>query len=143
MKCGEIMRYTFGGKFISKSGERCEGLYTFGKYGLPELLAFDYLKDGISQEKFACENRILIAENLEDAKAYVNNLSHAYKREFDRDARRSRVDRAEFGFYLLKVDSPIFKGYDLVSYPVTAKKDGFPNIRAYQLKLKNGDKNSH
>lgn len=136
------MRYTFGGKFISKQGEYCEGIYTFGKYGLPELLDFKYLEHGISQEKFDCENRILVANTLEEAQEFVKHLSHVYKREFDKDARRSRCSRDKFGFYLLKLDSLKFKGYELVSYPTTAKKDGFPNIRLYQLKLKKAKENS-
>lgn len=129
------MRYTFGARIYSKDGLG-DGIYTFGELGLPELLSFECLKKAVEIGHLGFKNKILVANSLKEAQEYVKHLSKIYRYEFDKQAKRYNIDKKELRFFLLKLDSLKFKGFEFI--PISsAKKDGFPNIEAHLFRLKN------
>ena len=130
------MRYTFGARIHNKDDGLVDGIYTFGELGLPELLSFECLKKAVEIGHLGLKNKILVANSLKEAQEYVKHLSKIYRYEFNKQAKRYNIDKKELRFFLLKLDSLKFKGFEF--FPISsAKKDGFPNIEAHLFRLKN------
>lgn len=94
-------KYTIGGRVLNRDGTPVEGVYVIGKYGLP------YICTNL-EEKLEKDDRIIVLNDLETAKAYVRYLSRIYRYEFRDRAKKLEVETGEFRYYLLKLTDKTF-----------------------------------
>ena len=121
---------------ITLSGKIIDGIYVFNDYGLASIVSLD----GKICRKFKENDRVIVAENLEDAQAYLKYLSKCYYREFHDRAKKENLNINDFRFYLVKLDSSKFKGIKFKDTKTTMKKE-FAMIKLFNFELKeNKDK---
>ena len=121
------MRYTIGVQLYNKDGTPFDGYYTFGSYGLP------FVMNGNITEKEQC--RILVFEDIEEAKKYVSILSRDYRKEFKTKAKNTKTDISGYRFYLKKVDSLNFsKKYSLGNATIPkGELKNFLSVKLYDI----------
>ena len=94
------MRYVVGARVLNNDGTIVEGLYVYGKYGLPYILTKDNYSEG---------SRLVIFETLKEINEYLDELRKAYYTEFHNRASRYNLNLKDFKFYALKYDSSKMK----------------------------------
>ena len=96
-----IGKYTVGSRILNKKGEPVEGIYVFGKYGLP------YICSNL-KEKLEPEDSIYVFDDTETAQNYIRYLARRYRYEFRSRAKKMGVNAGEFRFYLIKLADKMF-----------------------------------
>ena len=120
------MRYVIGTRIPSNEGIISEGLYVFGKYGLPWILCEKSLRnDKIDND------RIMVFESIEEVNAYIEYLRKAYYKEFHDRAKRHNLDIRDFRIYPLKFDTYKMKHIKLGKQSWTKDK----KHKVYEFKL--------
>jgi hypothetical protein len=95
------MAYVIGIKMQEYDGSITEGLYCFGAYGTKGICT--------PETKDLAQRKVLVFEDLAEAQDYVKFLSKNYSYEFKRRCRIQNLKRENFGYYLLKTNTPKFK----------------------------------
>ena len=96
-------KYTIGARVLNKANEPAEGIYAFGRYGLPFVVT-NIEKELTKPDLFY----IYVIDDLETAQNYIRYLSRLYRFEFRNRAKKFGVPTDEFRFYLLKLTDPRF-----------------------------------
>lgn len=91
------MRYVIGAKVPNNNGSIADGLYVWGKYGLPYIL---------TSNNYGDDSRIIIFNNLDEVNEYLKELRNSYYKEFHDRAARYNLKIEDFKFYALKFDTP-------------------------------------
>jgi len=120
------MRYVIGTRIPNNDGKVVEGLYVFGKYGLPWIMSDKALKKNSIDDE-----RIMVFESVEEIENYIKYLRKAYYTEFHGRAKRYNLDIRDFRFYPLKLDTYKMKHIKLGEQSWT--KDG--KHKVYKFKI--------
>ena len=113
------MRYAIGFKVQNRDKSIDDGIYVFGEYGLPFILA---------PEKFKSEKnyKIPILNSLEDANSYLKHLREIYAYEFRERQKVHNLKKENFRIYLVKFDSSKMRGIKINKNKVRIdKKEGY------------------
>jgi hypothetical protein len=90
------MRYLIGSKVQNDCKKIIEGFYGYGKYGIPEIITRENQDESFN---------IVVFNSLDEAKEYISSLSKGYYFEFSKRIERYNLDRNQFKFFLVKLDS--------------------------------------
>ena len=115
------MRYTIGAQVYDRNKkEWINGYYVLGSYGLPYVFS----------SKIDANNRhvhFVVFEDLDEAKMYITDLSHSYRKEFLSCAKKYSVEKSKFRFYLQKFDSLNFSS----KYKVAEEIKNLGSLKRY------------
>lgn len=116
--------YLIGTRIYDDEQKKCiEGLYGLEQYNTNVCLAFENIAT------IKRDVRVFSFTDRKDAEKFITCISRKHSKEFSRRAKRCGVDRKQFGFYLLKLNSIKFSKHKVVGllHPSSSIKENFPS----------------